>query len=190
MRLDAAPRLRPARGEAGEASVVIRRLGTEHLGAVTAIYRAQIASGFGSLEDPLPDEAEMGRRLADVLSLGLPALAATDADGDVLGYGWVTPFRLRAHYDHTVEDSLHVAATSRGRGIGRQLLVGLIAAATAAGCRQMIAVVGDARNRASIRLHETCGFVGAGWFPGVGCKEGKPTDVVMLQRSLGRPGRR
>ena len=67
--------------------------GTAHLPEMTAIYAEQIAAGLGSFEDPLPDAAELGRRLAAVRAAGLPAYVAVDGDGRVLGFCWARPFR-------------------------------------------------------------------------------------------------
>ena len=75
-----------------------------HLPEMAAIYREQIAAGFGSFEDPLPDAAELGRRLAAVREAGLPAYVALDGDGRVLGFCWARPFRAIAAYSKTVEE--------------------------------------------------------------------------------------
>jgi phosphinothricin acetyltransferase len=79
-----------------------------HVPAITAIYRAQIEDGLGSHEDPLPDAAEMARRLAELQAQGLPAFVALDERRVARGFAWATPFRFRAHYRHTVEDSIHI----------------------------------------------------------------------------------
>jgi L-amino acid N-acyltransferase YncA len=158
--------------------------GTKHLPEMAAIYREQIAAGLGSFEDPLPDAAELGRRLAAVAEAGLPAYVAVDDDGRVLGFCWARPFRAIAAYRATVEDSIHVASDARRHGVGRALLEALIAACSRLDCRQMIAVVGDARNLASIRLHESLGFKAVGFLPGAGAKPSGAVDVVLLQRSL------
>jgi phosphinothricin acetyltransferase len=155
-----------------------------HLPEMAAIYREQIAAGLGSFEDPLPDAAELGRRLAAVNAAGLPAYVALDAAGRVLGFCWARPFRAIAAYRATVEDSIHVASDARRHGVGRALLEALIADCAKLGCRQMIAVVGDARNLASIRLHEHLGFKAVGYLPGAGQKPGGSVDVVLMQRSL------
>ncbi|MFL5337194.1 MAG: GNAT family N-acetyltransferase [Geminicoccaceae bacterium] len=155
-----------------------------HLPEMAAIYREQVAAGLGSFEDPLPDAAELGRRLAAVAEAGLPAYVAVDGDGRVLGFCWARPFRAIAAYRATVEDSIHVASDARRHGVGRMLLEALIAACIQLDCRQMIAVVGDARNLASIRLHESLGFKAVGYLPNAGHKPGGAVDVVLLQRSL------
>jgi L-amino acid N-acyltransferase YncA len=175
------------------ASVASRRLDFRlepatacHLPEMAAIYAKQIAAGLGSFEDPLPDAAELGRRLAAVRDAGLPAFVALDDTGQVLGFCWARPFRPLAAYAATVEDSIHVASDARRQGVGRTLLEALIAACTKLGCRQMIAVVGDARNLASIRLHQSLGFKPVGFLPNAGAKPSGPVDVVLLQRALPR----
>ena len=70
-------------------------------------------------------------------------------------------------------------------GIGRTLLARLIENATAAGFRQMIAMIGDSGNAASIGLHEQAGFARAGLLPAAGFKLGRWIDCVVMQRSLG-----
>ena len=67
---------------------------------MAAIYREQIAAGLGSFEDPLPDAAELGRRLAAVREAGLPAYVAVDGDGRVLGFCWARPFRADRRLRH------------------------------------------------------------------------------------------
>ncbi len=131
----------------------------------------------------------MARRLAELQALGLPAFVALDSRRQVRGFTWATPFRSRAHYRHTVEDSIHVHPSARRQGVGEALLRRLLDACAERGHRQMIAVVGDARNRASIALHEKLGFQPCAYLPGAGARaDGESCDVVMLQRALGAEG--
>ena len=51
-------------------------------------------------------------------------------------------------------------------------------------CRSDRPAVGDARNSASIRLHESLGFKAVAFLPGAGTKPSGEVDVVLLQRSL------
>jgi phosphinothricin acetyltransferase len=128
----------------------------------------------------------MERRRRDVADRGLPYMVAVAA-GEVLGYAYAIPYRPRPAYRFTVEDSVYVHAESRGRGIGRMLLAELVEASTRAGARQMIAVIGDAANMASIRVHAALGFRQVGVLDSVGNKFERWLDVVLMQRALG-PG--
>ncbi|WP_051329406.1 GNAT family N-acetyltransferase [Geminicoccus roseus] len=173
----------PADAEAG--GNLTLRTGTEaDLDAIVAIYAEQLLAGLGSWEETVPDHAEMERRLAAVRAAGLPWLVATDHTGRVLGYCHARPFRALSAYRGTIEDCIHVAKDARGLGVGSMLLAALIEACAGRGLRRMVAVVGDARNRASIRLHERAGFEICGHLPGAGEKMGEPVDVVLMQRSL------
>src|SRR6185437_5157086 len=129
-------------------------------------------------------QGEMARRRADILARGLPYLVA-EAQGRILAYAYAAPYRSRAAYRDTLEDSIYAHPDAMGHGVGRCLLPALIAACEARDYRQMIAVVGDSGNLASIRLHERCGFRRAGTLEAVGFKLGRWLDSVFLQRRLG-----
>jgi len=154
--------------------------------ALAAIYSHHVLHGLASFELEPPDAAEMARRYAYVTELGLPYLVA-ELDGRIAGYAYVAPYRTRPAYRFTVEDSIYIHRDVVGSGVGSALLPRLIAACEAAGCRQMLAVIGDSDNRPSIRLHEKFGFARAGTLPAVGHKFGRWVDSVLMQRPLG-PG--
>jgi phosphinothricin acetyltransferase len=88
-----------------------------------------------------------------------------------------------------VEDSVYVSPDAHGKGVGRILLEALIEAATAAGYRLMIAVIGDSRNFASIALHRSAGFTFAGTIHSVGHKFGRWLDSVTMELPLGEGDR-
>lgn len=155
-----------------------------HIPAITAIYAEAVLTGTASWELEPPDAAEMARRMADVQGRGYPCLAAL-AGEVVVGYAYASAYRPRPGYRFTVEDSVYVAPGWQGRGIGRQLLAAVIDATTALGYRQMIAVIGDSANAASIALHASLGFRHAGLLRSVGFKHGRWLDGVLMQRSLG-----
>jgi L-amino acid N-acyltransferase YncA len=181
-------RIDPARLVEPPIEFILDHAAAGHLEAMARIYREQVEDGLGSFEDPIPDQVEMARRLAAVRAEGLPAHVAVDGQGEVLGFCWARPFRPLAAYRGTVEDSIHVARAARRRGVGQALLTAVIEACTSLGYRQMIAVVGDARNLASIRLHQGLGFSLVGMLPGAGAKLDGPVDVVLLQRVLHQAG--
>lgn len=153
--------------------------------AIAAIYAHHVLHGTATFETEPPSAAEMLRRRAEMLARGLPYLAAAAPDGTVLGYAYATAFRPRAAYRNTVENSVYIRHDQVGRGIGRALLQTLIAACEAGGFRQMVAVVGDSANLASIGLHEALGFRTVGTLRSVGRKHGRWLDTVLLQRPLG-----
>jgi L-amino acid N-acyltransferase YncA len=113
-----------------------------------------------------------------------PALGALGADGDVVaGFASLSSFRDRPGYATTVEDSVYVHRSARGRGVGRLLLEQLVVTARDAGFHAIVArIVG--RNEHSIHLHESCGFELVGVEREVGRKQGRWLDVVELQRLL------
>jgi L-amino acid N-acyltransferase YncA len=154
--------------------------------ALAKIYAHHVEHGFGTFEETAPGPDEMAARLAAVSGRGLPWLVA-EIDGAVAGYAYAGPFRARAAYRYTVEDSVYVAEGRRGQGIGKALLEAVIAACEPLGLRQMVAMIGDSANAGSIGLHRACGFSDAGLLPAVGYKAGRWVDVVMMRRPLG-PG--
>ncbi len=154
--------------------------------AIQAIYAHHVLHGLGTFEEVPPSPAEMAERIAAVVGRDLPWLVA-EQDGQVLGYAYAGPFRTRAAYRFTVEDSVYVAEAARGQGLGKALLQAIIAECEGQGLRQMVGVIGDSGNAASIALHKACGFELRATVPAVGWKFGRWVDVVWMQRALG-PG--
>lgn len=154
--------------------------------AIAAIYAHAVRTGRASFELAPPGEDKMRSRRAALVASGHPYLVA-ERDGEVLGYAYAGPYRPRAAYGNTVENSVYVREDRQGLGLGRTLLAALIAACEAQGYRQMVAVIGDSANRGSIRLHEAMGFAMVGTLRSVGRKHGLWLDTVLMQRSLG-PG--
>jgi L-amino acid N-acyltransferase YncA len=154
------------------------------LEALRDIYAHAVTQGTGTFELEVPDIAEMARRRDDVLSKGLPWLVAEE-QGRVLGYAYANHFRPRPAYRFSVEDSVYLHPEAQGRGVGRALLSELLARCQAAGARQMLAVIGDSDNHASIGVHRALGFERCGLLRAVGWKFGRWLDVVLMQRALG-----
>ncbi len=175
----------PAPQSGPPATLRIRASADADIPAITAIYAHHVQHGTASFETEASDAAEIGRRRADILGKGYPHIVAEDAAGAVLGYAYVSAYRPRAAYRNTVENSIYIRHDAPRRGIGRALLAELIRRAEALGLRQMVAVVGDSANLASIRLHEAMGFRLVGTLASVGRKHGRWLDSVLLQRPLG-----
>ncbi|MFO1210762.1 MAG: N-acetyltransferase family protein [Amaricoccus sp.] len=162
----------------------VRPVRDADLPAVQAIYAHHVLHGLATFEEVPPDADELGRRRDEVLARGLPYIVAEEA-GRLLGYAYAGPYRLRSAYRFAVEDSIYLDPGALGRGIGRALLERLIADSTAAGARQMLAVIGDSGNAASIAVHARTGFRHVGTFEAVGLKFGRWIDTVLMQRALG-----
>ncbi len=152
---------------------------------ITAIYGHAVRNGLASFEYDPPEMPEMARRRDAVIGAGYPYIVATDAQGAILGYAYVSAWRPRAAYRFTIENSIYVAPEAKGRGVGRRLLTELIARCTAQGFRLIVAVIGASDNAASIGLHATCGFKPAGVLPNVGWKHDRWVDSVLMTLPLG-----
>jgi L-amino acid N-acyltransferase YncA len=164
----------------------IRPAALTDIPAITRIYAHAVDTGTASFELTPPDEAEMTRRMGALIDGGFPYLVA-EVDGAVAGYAYAGAYRERPAYRFTLEDSIYLAPDAQGRGIGSALLPALLEESTARGFRQMIAVIGDSEQAASIALHARTGFYYVGTFPHVGFKFGRWLDTVLMQRALG-PG--
>jgi phosphinothricin acetyltransferase len=164
----------------------VRDSAPEDLPAIERIYAHHVRHGLGSFEEIPPAREELARRRENVLAQGFPYLVA-EADSDILGYAYAGQYRPRSAYRFSAENSVYVAPGAERRGVGRLLLETLIARCTAAGLRQMIAVIGDSANAGSIGLHAALGFRLVGTIEAVGFKHGRWVDSVVMQRPLG-PG--
>jgi L-amino acid N-acyltransferase YncA len=162
----------------------LRPATTADIPAITAIYAHAVRHGTASFELEPPAEAEMTRRMQAVLDGKFPYLAA-EIDGKLAGYAYASLYRTRPAYRFTVENSVYVAADMHRRGVGKALLQRLIDECAARGYRQMIAVIGDSDQAASIGVHKACGFEPAGNLKSIGWKFDKWLDTPLMQRALG-----
>ncbi len=151
--------------------------------ALAAIYGDAVLNGFGTFEEVAPSAADMDARRLAVQDRGLPYLVAEE-DGRVLGFAYAAPFRPRAAYRYTLEDSVYVAPDAKGKGVGRAVLSAIIAECEALGVRQLMAVIGDTGNAGSIGLHRSLGFEQTGVGRSVGFKHGRWVDIVHMQKPL------
>jgi phosphinothricin acetyltransferase len=167
---------------------LVRESAEQDLAAIAEIYAHHVRSGLASFEEVPPTLAELQLRRSAVLDSALPYLVA-ELDGEVAGYAYASGYRSRSAYRYTIEDSVYVADTVRGRGIGAALLAALLERCEAGPWRQMLAVIGDSGNAASIALHRRYGFELVGTFTAVGFKLGRWVDTVLMQRALGSGAR-
>jgi L-amino acid N-acyltransferase YncA len=166
-------------------SILIRPANAADLPAITAIYAHAVTHGTATFEIDPPSEAEMGARFRAIVTGGFPYLVAFTEDGRAVGYAYAGPYRTRIAYRHTLEDSIYIDPAFHRHGVGRALLDRLVTESEARGFRQMVAVIGDSAQIASIALHRAAGFRMVGTFEAVGFKFGRWLDTVMMQRALG-----
>ncbi len=168
-------------------ALLIRDSAPADLPAIQEIYAWHVLNGLASFEETAPDLAEMTRRRGDVLARGMPHLVAEDGV-QVVGYSYAGPYRSRSAYRYSVENSVYVRHDTIHRGVGRALLSELVARCQRLGLREMVAVIGDSGNAASIGLHAALGFRMVGVLEAVGFKHGRWVDSVIMQRRLGDGG--
>lgn len=166
-----------------DSSIVLRDAAEADFDAIAAIYGHHVRHGLASFEEEAPSREEMLSRWRKVKELGLPYIVA-ELDGRVAGYAYAGTYRPRPAYRHTIENSVYIDDALRGRGIGKALLVELIARCSRGPWRQMLAVIGNSGNAGSIGLHRSCGFRMIGTLEQVGFKHGQWVDTVLMQRSL------
>ncbi len=161
------------------------RVATESdIPSIQQIYAHYVENTTSSFEEVAPTVEEMTNRWRNIQNKGLPYLVAMKGK-QMVGYAYAGPFRERSGYRYTVEDSVYVAPDYLGRGVGNTLLSNVINRCTNLGFRQMIAVLGDGSNAASIALHRRHNFSIVGALGSTCFKFGRWVDAVLMQRTLG-----
>jgi L-amino acid N-acyltransferase YncA len=164
----------------------IRPSTEEDVPEITRIYDHYVHTSTATYELEPPTPQEMSGRRSKILALGLPYLVA-EQESKILGYAYAGQYRPRPGYQYTIEDSVYIHPDYQGQGLGRVLLTALIETCEQGPWRQMIAVIGDTANAASMRLHERHGFRRIGTLYSVGWKFNRWVDSILMQRQLG-PG--
>lgn len=160
----------------------VRRATREDCPAILAIYNDAVLTTTASY-DLQPRTLEHRLAWFDDHAASDYAIFVAECDGQVVGWSSLSRFHDRYGYRFTCENSVYIAATHRGRGIGGLLLAPLLEAAQHRGLHVVIAVI-DASNEASIRLHARFGFEPVGHFREVGHKFGRWLDVIYMQRTI------
>jgi L-amino acid N-acyltransferase YncA len=165
-------------------NMFIRNVEDRDMSAITEIYAVEVRNGVSSWEEEPPSLEEMIKRRDAIINSGYPYRVAV-RDEIVMGYAYVSAYRPRPAYRHTVENSIYIADHGQRMGLGEYLLNDLVSICTDMGFRQMIAVVGDSENARSINFHIKMGFEKIGIIKSIGFKFGRWLDSVVLQLPLG-----
>jgi phosphinothricin acetyltransferase len=150
-----------------------------HAEGLRAIYNREVESGTATF-DIVPRSAEDQLEWIAEHSGAHPAVVAVTDEGEVVGFGSLSPYRPRAAYSTSVEDSVYVAEEFQGLGIGRAVLEELLRLAEAHGFHAVLARIAG-NNEASVALHAACGFELIGTEREVGRKFGRWLDVVCME---------
>lgn len=124
---------------------------------------------------------ELAERLAAAHGAGQGAFVAEVA-GAVVGFAFYGPFRSGPGYRFTVEHTIVLAPTARGKGLGRALMTTLLDHAAGAGMRCMIGAV-SGENPGGLAFHRALGFSDTAVLAGVGWKFGRPLDLHLMTRN-------
>jgi L-amino acid N-acyltransferase YncA len=162
---------------------VIRAAAPGDLDAVATIFSHYVTSSVVTFEDTPPTAQDWRETCDDLAARGLPFVVC-ECDGQVAGYAYAAPWRAKPAYRRTVESTIYLAPGRTGRGLGRRLLRALQRHCALAGVEQMIAVIADNGDPASIGLHHACGFTDAGRLRNVGRKHGRVIDTLLMQHDL------
>ncbi len=157
------------------APTTIEALRPEHWPGVARVYEEGIATRNATFETDVPAWEEW-----DSSHLAEHRFVA-HRDGEVVGWAAVGPVSGRCCYQGVVEDSVYVATSARGQGVGRLLLEALIASTEAAGIWTIEAGMFP-ENEESVRLHEAVGFATVGTHKRLGKLDGVWRDVLLLER--------
>jgi L-amino acid N-acyltransferase YncA len=161
----------------------VRTATPDDLDAIAEIYAHYVRTGVATFELDPPDHEEWRRRYESIVGAELP-FVVTERNGAVAGYAYCAPWKTRPAYLSTAEDSVYVAPGMVGKGCGTDLLRELLHLSAARGLREVIAVIADTGDPASVELHRRFGFTDAGRLANVGYKHERFIDTLLLQRSL------
>lgn len=154
------------------------------------IYNHYVANSTVTFDEDALTLKEMRGKFRHVVDdLHYPWLVAVSPSGMVFGYTYVTPWKQKAAYRFTVEDSIYLSPAATGKGIGKALMARMLEDSAEAGIKEVIAVIADQGAEASIAMHERFGFKEIGHMGKVGFKFGRWLGTVLMQKSLKKPRR-
>ena len=165
------------------AEINVRSACEEDIPAAQAIFAHEVRHGLATFEEVPPPVDVMVERWRKVTEAGMPYVVA-EREGEILGYALAGVYRPRPAYRFTLESSVYVKPKGRGQGIARALMARVLTDGEAGEWEQMVAVIGDSGNVASIGLHRALGFEHVGTLQRVGFKFDRWVDTVIMQRSL------
>lgn len=176
--------LRPAPKPETPFSYSIREVRAEDLPSVREIYNHYVRNSTVTFDEKPMTLTALRARYKKVGEKKLPFIVAENPEGQLLGYAYVYPWKEKAAYRYTVENSIYLGPAATGKGLGKALLGELIERSKAAGLKEMMAVIADQGADASIAVHKNFGFKQIGHMGKVGFKFDRWLGTVLMQKSL------
>jgi len=164
--------------------ITLRSATAEDMKQIAEIYNYYVTNSVVTFDIEATTEATWTEKLEYLQGLELPFIVAQSASGTIFGFAYVAPWRQKAAYRRTVEDTIYLRPAAIGKRIGTRLLTELIDRARAAGVKEIVAVISDKGADPSIALHEAFGFKRQGHLAKVGFKFNRWLGTVLLQKSL------
>jgi len=163
------------------ADVVVRIAKEADVPAILDIYNWAILNTTATFDT---EPQTLGEKLVWFRETRHPyAMLVAEREGKVVGWACLRPFRSRAAYRFTTENSVYVRSDCIGQGVGTALMLRLVEVAAENGFHTIIAgSSGD--SPASVRLHERMGFELVGVEREVGYKFERWIDVAWMQKML------
>lgn len=180
-------RLLKARGESPEPGIedIVIRLATEDdMQQICEIYNYYVINSVVTFDIEKTTVEFWLDKFHYLKSLELPFIVAATQAGKVQGFAYLAPWRQKAAYRRTVEDTIYLRPAVIGKRLGTRLLTELIDLGKKAGIKEIVAVISDKGADPSIALHESFGFKRQGHLGKVGFKFNRWLGTILMQRSL------
>lgn len=177
-------RAREAEVDPSVEHITLRSAKADDMKQIAEIYNYYVTNSVVTFDIEATTEATWTEKLEYLEGLELPFIVAQSASGTIFGFAYVAPWRQKAAYRRTVEDTIYLRPAAIGKRIGTRLLTELIERSRAAGVKEIVAVISDKGADPSIALHEAFGFKRQGHLAKVGFKFNRWLGTVLLQKSL------
>ena len=177
-------RAKKVEAQASVEDIKLRPVTEADMKQIAEIYNYYVVNSVVTFDIEPTTESTWLEKFEYLNGLELPFIVAESASGTIFGFAYVAPWRQKAAYRRTVEDTIYLRPAAIGKRIGTKLLAELIEKSRAAGVREIVAVISDKGADPSIALHEAFGFKKQGHLAKVGFKFNRWLGTVLLQKSL------
>jgi phosphinothricin acetyltransferase len=178
------PHLKPAPKLETPFKFTIRDAVLDDLPSVREIYNHYVRNSTVTFDDKSISLPALRRKFEKIETRGLPFIIAENPDHQLLGFAFVYPWREKAAYRFTVQNSIYLGPAATGKGLGKVLLAELIERSRTAGIKEIMAVIADKGADASIEMHKNFGFKEIGHMGKVGFKFDRWLGTILMQKSL------